>query len=57
MAGVNMLHVPYRGEGSALTDLIGGQVDVMFGGVAAGIEHIRAGRLRALAVGTRRAAV
>jgi tripartite-type tricarboxylate transporter receptor subunit TctC len=52
MAGVNMLHVPYRGEGSALTDLIGGQVDVMFGGVAAGIEHIRAGRLRALAVGT-----
>jgi tripartite-type tricarboxylate transporter receptor subunit TctC len=52
MAGVNMLHVPYRGEGPALTDLIGGQVDVMFGGVAAGIEHIRAGRLRALAVGT-----
>jgi tripartite-type tricarboxylate transporter receptor subunit TctC len=50
MAGVNMLHVPYRGDAPAITDLIGGQVQVYFGGLAAAIEHIRAGRLRALAV-------
>jgi tripartite-type tricarboxylate transporter receptor subunit TctC len=52
MAGVNMIHVPYRGDALALTDLLGGQVQVYFGGLAAAIEHIRAGRLRALAVGT-----
>jgi tripartite-type tricarboxylate transporter receptor subunit TctC len=50
MAGVNMVHVPYRGAGPAITDLLGGQVQVLFNGVAAVIEHIRAGRLRALAV-------
>jgi len=50
MAGVNMVHVPYRGTGPALTDLLGGQVQVMFGTMPASIEHIRAGRLRALAV-------
>jgi tripartite-type tricarboxylate transporter receptor subunit TctC len=50
MAGVNLQHVPYRGEALALTDLLGGQVDVLFGGLAPAIEHIRAGRLRALAV-------
>jgi tripartite-type tricarboxylate transporter receptor subunit TctC len=50
MAGVNMLHVPYRGDAPAITDLIGGQVQVYFGGLAAAIEHIRAGSLRALAV-------
>jgi tripartite-type tricarboxylate transporter receptor subunit TctC len=50
MAGVDMVHVPYRGEALALTDLIGGQVQVLFGGVPPAIEHIRAGRLRALAV-------
>jgi tripartite-type tricarboxylate transporter receptor subunit TctC len=50
MTGVNMQHVPYRGEALALTDLLGGQVDVLFGGVPPAIEHIRAGRLRALAV-------
>jgi tripartite-type tricarboxylate transporter receptor subunit TctC len=52
MTGVNMVHVPYRGDAPAITDLLGGQVQVYFGGVAAAIEYIRAGRLRALAVGT-----
>jgi tripartite-type tricarboxylate transporter receptor subunit TctC len=52
MAGVNMLHVPYSGDALALTDLLGGHVQVYFGGLAAATEHIRAGRLRALAVGT-----
>src|SRR5262250_2159127 len=50
MAGVNMLHVPYRGAPAALTDLIGGQVHVMFDNMPSSIEHIRAGRLRPLAV-------
>jgi len=51
MAGVDMLHVPYRGgDAPALTDLLGGQVHVYFGTVAGSIEQIRAGRLRALAV-------
>jgi tripartite-type tricarboxylate transporter receptor subunit TctC len=52
MTGVNMLHVPYRGGGSALTDLLGGQVQVMFAAMASSIEYIRAGKLRALAVTT-----
>jgi len=52
MTGVNMLHVPYRGAALALTDLIGGQVDVMFDNMPSSIEHIRAGRLRPLAVST-----
>jgi tripartite-type tricarboxylate transporter receptor subunit TctC len=50
MTGLNILHVPYRGSGPALIDLIGGQVQVMFDGVPASIDHIRGGRLRALAV-------
>jgi tripartite-type tricarboxylate transporter receptor subunit TctC len=50
MTGVNMLHVPYRGAPPALTDLIGGQVHVMFDNMPSSIEHIRAGRLRPLAV-------
>jgi tripartite-type tricarboxylate transporter receptor subunit TctC len=49
-AGVNMLHVPYRGEGLAVTDLLGAQVQVMFGVPLVSIEYIRAGKLRALAV-------
>jgi tripartite-type tricarboxylate transporter receptor subunit TctC len=52
MSGVNMLHVPYRGGGPALTALLGGQAQVLFGSMAASIEHIRAGKLRALAVTT-----
>jgi tripartite-type tricarboxylate transporter receptor subunit TctC len=50
MTGVNLVHVPYRGSPAALTDLIGGQVQVSFGAMPPAIEHIRAGRLRALAV-------
>jgi tripartite-type tricarboxylate transporter receptor subunit TctC len=50
MTGVNMLHVPYRGAPPALTDLIAGQVHVMFDNLPSSIEHIRAGRLRPLAV-------
>jgi tripartite-type tricarboxylate transporter receptor subunit TctC len=50
MAGVKMVHVPYRGSAPALTDLLGGQVNVMFDPVSSSIEHIRAGRLRPLAV-------
>src|SRR5262249_55729997 len=52
MAGVNLVHVPYRGGGPALTDLLGGQVQVMFPGTVSSIEYIKAGRLRALAVTT-----
>src|SRR5215510_10424245 len=52
LTGVNMVHVPYRGAGPALTDLIGGQVQVQFDNLASSIEHIRAGKLRALAVTT-----
>ena len=50
MAGVSMTHVPYRGGGPAIADLLGGQVDVTFAVVTTGIEYIRAGKLRALAV-------
>ena len=50
MAGVDMLHVPYRGAAPALTDLLGGQVHVMFDNLPSSIEHIRAGKLRPLAV-------
>jgi tripartite-type tricarboxylate transporter receptor subunit TctC len=52
MTGVNMLHVPYRGSPPALTDLIGGQVQVIFDPIPGSIEYIRAGKLRALAVTT-----
>ncbi|MEA2905076.1 MAG: hypothetical protein QOI12_2463 [Alphaproteobacteria bacterium] len=50
MTGLNMQHVPYRGSAPMLTDLIGGQVQVTFDNMPSSIEHIRAGRLRALAV-------
>jgi tripartite-type tricarboxylate transporter receptor subunit TctC len=50
MAGLNLVHVPYRGGAPALTDLISGQVQVMFLSPAASIEYIGSGRLRALAV-------
>jgi tripartite-type tricarboxylate transporter receptor subunit TctC len=52
MTGVNTVHVPYRGVAPALTDLIGGQVQVMFGASTSSIGHIKAGRVRALAVTT-----
>jgi tripartite-type tricarboxylate transporter receptor subunit TctC len=52
MAGVNLIHVPYRGGAPAVTDLLGGQVQVMFASPSISIEHVRAGKLRALAVTT-----
>lgn len=52
MAGVDMLHVPYKGAAPALADLIGGQVDIMFDTVAQSLPQIKAGRLKALAVTT-----
>jgi tripartite-type tricarboxylate transporter receptor subunit TctC len=52
MAGVNLVHVPYRGGASAMTDLLAGRVQVMFNSPSISIEHIRAGKLRALAVTT-----
>src|SRR6516165_2050695 len=52
MAGLDMVHVPYRGEAIALPDLIGGQVQVLFGVMPASLGYIRAGKLRALAVTT-----
>ena len=52
MAGVNVLHVPYRGAGPALTDLLGGQVQVMFAAAPSAIEYVKTGKLRALAVTT-----
>ena len=52
MAGLNIVVVPYRGSGPMLTDLLGGQVQVTFDGLSSSIEHIRSGKLRALAVAT-----
>jgi tripartite-type tricarboxylate transporter receptor subunit TctC len=52
MTGANLLHVPYRGSAPAVTDLLGGQVQVLFDPISNSIEHIRAGKLRALAVTT-----
>jgi tripartite-type tricarboxylate transporter receptor subunit TctC len=52
MTGVKMVHVPYRGAAPALTDMMGGQVQVMFDNVPTSIEYIRAGKLRPLAVTT-----
>jgi tripartite-type tricarboxylate transporter receptor subunit TctC len=51
-AGVNMVHVPYRGQGPALTDLLGGQVQVLFATTPGTTEYVRTGKLRALAVTT-----
>jgi tripartite-type tricarboxylate transporter receptor subunit TctC len=50
MAGIDMVHVPYRGVGPAIADLLAGQVQVLFAGTPESIEHIRAGKLRPLAV-------
>jgi tripartite-type tricarboxylate transporter receptor subunit TctC len=50
LTGVKMLHIPYKGSGPALADLIGGQVDVMFDNLTSSIGFIRSGKLRALAI-------
>ncbi|GJD49532.1 hypothetical protein OPKNFCMD_2263 [Methylobacterium crusticola] len=52
MAGVDMVHVPYRGAGPALTDMLSGQAHVLFDNLPSSIEHVRSGGLRALAVTT-----
>jgi tripartite-type tricarboxylate transporter receptor subunit TctC len=52
MTGINLAHVPYRGLAPAITDLLGGQVDVCFANLPGSIEYIRTGKLRALAVTT-----
>ena len=58
MAGINLTHVPYRGAGPALTDVLAGQVQVMFANSAPALPHIQAGRLRALGISsTKRSAI
>jgi tripartite-type tricarboxylate transporter receptor subunit TctC len=52
MAALKMTHIPYRGAGPAITDILGGQVQVMFAAMPSAFEHVKAGRLRALAVTT-----
>jgi tripartite-type tricarboxylate transporter receptor subunit TctC len=50
MAGVDMVHIPYKGTGQAVTDLLGGQIDVMFLPIHVALQHVKAGSLRALAI-------
>jgi tripartite-type tricarboxylate transporter receptor subunit TctC len=52
MTGINMIHIPYRGGAPALTDMLGGQVQVMFDNIPTSLEHVRSGALRPLAVTT-----
>lgn len=54
MTGVDIVHVPYRGSGPAVSDLLGGQVDMMFDSITSARSHVQAGKLRALAVTTAR---
>ena len=53
LTGVKMLHVPYRGSGPAITDMLGGQVDFMFDSITSARPHIEAGKLRAIAITTK----
>ena len=48
MSGTQLVHVPYRGSGQALTDLLGGQVDIMFDNIPSSLQHLKSGKLRAL---------
>jgi tripartite-type tricarboxylate transporter receptor subunit TctC len=58
MTGVDMIHIPYKGSAPAVTDLIGGQVQLMFDNIPSSLPQVRAGKLRALAVtGPRRSPV
>ena len=58
MAGVDMVHVPYKGSGMAVSDLLGGQISLTFGGLVPTLPHAKTGRLRAVAVtGARRSAI
>ena len=52
MTGVDMVHVPYRGQGPALSDLLGGQVQILFAAAPGTADHVKTGKLRALAVTT-----
>jgi tripartite-type tricarboxylate transporter receptor subunit TctC len=52
MAGINIVHVPYKGNAPALTDTVGGHVEMIFSGVPALVPHIESGRLRAIAIGS-----
>jgi tripartite-type tricarboxylate transporter receptor subunit TctC len=53
MAGIDLVHVPYRGAGPAMVDLMGGQLQVMFNTMSASLQYVRAGKLRALGVATK----
>jgi len=53
MAGIDLVHVPYRGAGPALVGLMGGQVQVMFAAISASLQYVRAGKLRALGIATK----
>jgi tripartite-type tricarboxylate transporter receptor subunit TctC len=54
MAGINIVHVPYKGNAPAITDILGGHVEMNFSGVPALVPHIQSGRLRAIAIGSRK---
>jgi tripartite-type tricarboxylate transporter receptor subunit TctC len=54
MAGVDLLHVPYKGAAPAVNDLLGGQVNMLFGDVAALLPHVKAGKLKSLGIGSAR---
>ena len=53
MAGINIAHVPYRGAGPAMVDLMGGQIQMMFNVMSASLQYVKAGKLRALGVATK----
>ncbi|MEO7727070.1 MAG: tripartite tricarboxylate transporter substrate binding protein [Burkholderiales bacterium] len=56
MTGINIVHIPYKGAGPALTDLVGGQVQMMFTGISSTLPHVKSGRLKALAVSSEKRA-